>query len=243
MTAVELARLAKLYRHDIPRQSAQVMMNILDSHDTDRWFSMLENPSRPYDGQNKPQDGVKNYNEGKPGDRAYRRGLAAVTLQFAWPGSPNIWYGTELGMWGADDPHSRKPMWWEDLPNDDPEEQAIAAVRVHFMSVAALRKANPALRRGDLTVAAVDAPGNTVAFRREYQDNVAFIVANGSDAEHTIAIPVTASDAAAQWEVVHAGTRWPKPIANRMANRRLTAQNGALAVTVRGSDCAILIRR
>jgi glycosidase len=26
-----------------------------------------------------------------------------------------LYYGTEVGMWGADDPHNRKPMWWPEL--------------------------------------------------------------------------------------------------------------------------------
>lgn len=26
-----------------------------------------------------------------------------------------IYYGDEIGMWGADDPHCRKPMVWDDL--------------------------------------------------------------------------------------------------------------------------------
>jgi glycosidase len=26
-----------------------------------------------------------------------------------------IYYGDEVGMWGADDPHDRKPMIWDDL--------------------------------------------------------------------------------------------------------------------------------
>ena len=30
-------------------------------------------------------------------------------------GSPIIYYGTEAGMWGDDDPDNRKPMLWEDI--------------------------------------------------------------------------------------------------------------------------------
>ena len=30
-------------------------------------------------------------------------------------GAPMIYYGDEVGMWGADDPHDRKPMIWDNL--------------------------------------------------------------------------------------------------------------------------------
>ena len=33
-----------------------------------------------------------------------------------------VYYGDEVGMWGATDPDDRQPMIWKDLPpNDDPE--------------------------------------------------------------------------------------------------------------------------
>lgn len=41
-------------------------------------------------------------------------------LQFTLPGSPNLYYGTELGMDGAHDPMNRAPMRW-DLVNDKNE--------------------------------------------------------------------------------------------------------------------------
>jgi cyclomaltodextrinase / maltogenic alpha-amylase / neopullulanase len=44
------------------------------------------------------------------------RKLAQV-LQFTLPGSPNLYYGTELGMNGGNDPENRAPMRW-DLEGD-----------------------------------------------------------------------------------------------------------------------------
>jgi glycosidase len=46
---------------------------------------------------------------------AKQRRLAQV-LQFTLPGSPNLYYGTELDMPGGDDPEMRAPMRW-DLAN------------------------------------------------------------------------------------------------------------------------------
>ncbi len=44
-----------------------------------------------------------------------QRKLAQV-LQFTLPGSPNLYYGSEVGMTGGDDPEMRAPMRW-DLAN------------------------------------------------------------------------------------------------------------------------------
>src|SRR5690554_152949 len=44
----------------------------------------------------------------------------AQVMQFTLPGSPNLYYGTELGMDGANDPMNRAPMNW-DLFNDKNE--------------------------------------------------------------------------------------------------------------------------
>ncbi len=48
------------------------------------------------------------------------RKLAQV-LQFTLPGSPNLYYGTELGMDGANDPMNRAPMRWDMLSESNPE--------------------------------------------------------------------------------------------------------------------------
>ena len=37
----------------------------------------------------------------------------AQALQFTLPGAPNLYYGSELGMTGADDPEMRAPMRWD----------------------------------------------------------------------------------------------------------------------------------
>lgn len=65
----------------------------LDNHDTPRLATTLPDP------------------------RARR--LAQV-LQFTLPGSPNLYYGTELDMTGGDDPEMRAPMRWELVKPDNP---------------------------------------------------------------------------------------------------------------------------
>lgn len=70
-----------------------------------------------------------------------RRRLAQV-LQFALPGSPNLYYGSEVGMTGGDDPEMRAPMRW-DLVKDGQPDLAWTKMLV------ALRKQHRALRVGE----------------------------------------------------------------------------------------------
>jgi glycosidase len=36
-------------------------------------------------------------------------------FKFTYIGAPYIYYGEEVGMWGANDPDCRKPMIWDDM--------------------------------------------------------------------------------------------------------------------------------
>jgi glycosidase len=72
---------------------------------------------------------------------AQARRLAQV-LQFTLPGSPNLYYGSELDMAGGDDPEMRAPMRW-DLVTDD------NAALNWTKQLIALRRQHRALRVGD----------------------------------------------------------------------------------------------
>ena len=70
-----------------PVQATQVMMNLIDSHDT---FRYLESAS---------------------GDISKLK--LAVLFQMTYVGVPHIWYGDEIGMMGAHDPDCRRPFNWK----------------------------------------------------------------------------------------------------------------------------------
>ncbi|MBT9488907.1 MAG: glycoside hydrolase family 13 protein [Rubrivivax sp.] len=73
-------------------------------------------------------------------DVAQRR-LAQV-LQFTLPGAPNLYYGSEVGMPGGDDPEMRAPMRWDQVNDANP-------TYAWTKKLIALRKAQRALRVGD----------------------------------------------------------------------------------------------
>ena len=70
-----------------------------------------------------------------------RRRLAQV-LQFSLPGAPNLYYGSEVGMTGGDDPEMRAPMRWDLVQAGHPE-------LTWTKQLVQWRKAHRALRVGD----------------------------------------------------------------------------------------------
>lgn len=114
-------------------------------------------------------------------DMAQRR--LAQLLQFTLPGAPNLYYGSELGMAGADDPEMRGPMRWDWVREDN---EVLRFTR----QLIALRKSQRALRLGNYR--RIDAQ-QLLAFER-YTERAAdsvIVVINASDTEQreTLLIP------------------------------------------------------
>lgn len=113
-----------------------------------------------------------------PADRA----LAQV-LQFTLPGSPNLYYGSELGMEGGTDPANRAPMRWDLAHAGNP-------VYCWVKKLIELRKKHRALRIGDFRKLV---SGNLIAFERftEKVDETILVIANpaGEPVEETILAP------------------------------------------------------
>lgn len=106
-------------------------LNLVDSHDTPRIASMIVNRVDAYEGGGNEHD----YDGGRIGPRSHddydvsrpdetSRSIQRMVglFQGIMPGAPITYYGTEAGMWGADDPDDRKPMVWLDLDYEDEQE-------------------------------------------------------------------------------------------------------------------------
>jgi glycosidase len=129
---------------------------MLDNHDTPRLATAL------------PQAGP--------------RRLAQV-LQFTLPGSPNLFYGSELGLAGGDDPQMRGPMPWH-LATDDNAE--LAWVR----RLVALRKACRGLRIGDFRLLEATRLFAFERFTDRSADTVVVLANPGDDwIEETVLVP------------------------------------------------------
>ena len=159
-----------------------VLQNLFGSHDTDRPASMFMNPDIPYDRANRLQDNGPKYNPAKPTSECYRRFRLMVTFQMTFLGAPMVYYGDEVGMFGADDPSNRKPMLWADLmPYDDPAERIETEVLDHYRRMIAIRNTYPALRLGLFQPLAADDARGVFAFARTLDDQTVVVVINNSD--------------------------------------------------------------
>jgi glycosidase len=166
-------------------QTNLIHQNLFASHDTDRFASMLFNPGRSgYDRDNNIQGGAKNYKEGKPDAHAFQLALMGMAIQATYLGSPMIYYGDEVGMWGADDPTCRKPMQWDDagVPanKDDSRNDAIRAEYAKWMALRQHPNFGQVLRYGDVRFIACDFDSRFL-FERSLNGNRVIVLVNRSD--------------------------------------------------------------
>jgi glycosidase len=104
-----------------------------------------------------------------------RRRQLAQLLQFTLPGSPNLYYGSEVGMTGGEDPENRAPMRWDQVRDDNPNLQ-------WTRQLIALRKQHRALRVGNFRLIN---SAQLLAFERitdRVQDTVVVLVNPGKKA-------------------------------------------------------------
>jgi glycosidase len=181
------------------------LQNLLDSHDTGRIASMLENACPPFEEWGRFFDFARAkdnpaFRTGKPGEDAYRRTLLALFWAATGPGAPMILYGTEVGMWSANDPCCRQPMFWDDIACK-PETLGMHGplgksnprapdgnMRRETRALLRLRGEHPALRRGSFAWME-DLPEPIVGFVREGSGEKLFCLFNKGDAAVSVPLP------------------------------------------------------
>lgn len=163
--------------------------NLLGSHDTARFLSMLANEGRGYDRMGQPEEG---FMIGKPDSLVYERFKLAVFHQMTLPGSPLIYNGDELGMWGADDPHNRKPMWWPKLRFHQEKHggrmdvvEANSEILRFYTETIELRQTYSALKRGDFIPFAVGKV-SILAYERKDEMQHLLVMINTDSVAHSI---------------------------------------------------------
>ncbi|MBI5762176.1 MAG: alpha amylase N-terminal ig-like domain-containing protein [Planctomycetes bacterium] len=167
-----------------------VLQNLYCSHDTDRVASMFMNPDLEYDKANRQQDNGPNYVVARPTSECYHKLKAMVAFQMTFLGAPMIYYGDEVGMYGADDPSDRKPMWWEDLmPYDDPDERIEPGLFEYHQRLIAIRNTFPALQLGSFEPIIARDDHAVFAFCRSLGSERVVVVFNNSDKPHRLDLP------------------------------------------------------
>ncbi len=186
---------------NLSKEHNYAMMNMSASHDAPRILTSLYNKNK-YKFHTKPQDN-KEYKINKPDKETYKTLKLMLVHQFTYIGAPQIWAGDEMGMWGADDPSTRKPLIWSDL-NFEPETRHPLALKrptdevkfneklfSFYQKLIKIRKKNPVLTKGDMEYILVDDKNKTLAYSRfnKKQEEVVAIF-NTSSEEKTIKIPL-----------------------------------------------------
>jgi glycosidase len=191
LTPSQFNRAMLAIREDYPLPAQQSMLNLIDSHDTNRALFALKNSFE------------------STAEAKQRMKLAAI-FQFTYIGAPMVYYGDEaginapsLGNSGSglpeDDPYNRAPYPWSDEGGNQNIYGPVDSSLVSFYtSLGVLRRHHPALRTGsfapllmgDLTASSTD--NNTFAFARTDTGEKIIVVMNNGTTANTATIPVGA---------------------------------------------------
>jgi len=115
-------------------------------------------------------------------DRPIERLKLALTFLFTQRSIPIVYYGTEIGMEGLNDPYNRNDFPWGEEQNPD--------VTDLVRQLNAIRQAHPALRRG--TVEELLATSTEYAYGRAADgDRVVVVLTNATDPVTGLAVDVT----------------------------------------------------
>ena len=179
---------------------AYVQQNLFGSHDANRLASHIVNRDfarygdwGEYFGKSKSENPA--YNTRKPTAEEYAIQQLFAVFQMTYLGAPMVYYGDEVGMWGANDPDCRKPMVWRELRyapeqykadgTTYPEPQLVAVkgdMLAHYQKLIQLRNNQPLLQTGAFTTLLADDEKEVLAFRRHEngKDKGIVVVLNNS---------------------------------------------------------------
>ena len=216
----EFAARMESIREDYPDAAYYSLMNLLDSHDTERLRWTLT--------PGEETTANKELNAASVAEGKQRQRIASL-IQFTVPGAPTVFYGDEVGMTGDDDPDDRRTYPWKDK-GGKPDN----ALFIHYAALNLLRKTQSVLVNGDFKILLADDATGVVAYGRKTGNQVAIVVVNRSNQTQTNAIPVAG--------YVPNGTKLYKAYTVGSGGARsVTVVNGAIDGTVGPLSAAIFI--
>jgi cyclomaltodextrinase len=188
INAIGFADSLRAQYSDYSWENILVLMNLLDSHDTERLASIVVNPDHFYDHYANPQQNPE-WKVRKPNLLESKKQKLMIALQMTLPGAPMIYYGDEAGMWGGDDPDDRKPMVWNELKysveTHHPFGKKRQADSVKFdenifswyKKLISLRKEHPVLATGQINFSEQQNK-NLLAFTRTNNNEKLLVIVN-----------------------------------------------------------------
>lgn len=204
LTATEFDKALAELRNAFDGGVSYVQQNLFDSHDTNRLLSHIVNRDLAsyrnwpdYFQKSKAEN--KKYNVRKPNDYEIKIQKLMALFQMTYVGAPMIYYGDEVGMWGANDPCCRKPMLWDDINYDDEVYNADQSKRekadkvevnkellAYYSKLIEIRKKYLPLQLGNFNSFLTDDKNEVYAFERNYNGQKVIVVLNNSNNEKSV---------------------------------------------------------
>lgn len=188
----------------VSRDVVLAQMNLTSSHDSPRFMTSMLNKG-PYKFRANPREN-RRYNLRRADEVTLRQMDMVLMKKFTDAGAPHIWMGDEMGMWGADDPDTRKPLIWPDITFEpesaDPfnrrrgtDEVAFDSVRFQvYRDLIALRRQHQVWALGGKSYTLADDDRFLLGFERYDGQVLALVVFNSDDATHRISYDETRVD-------------------------------------------------
>lgn len=188
-----------------------LMGNIMDSHDKVRFLAYADGDVSIDGGQNTKEIGWTNPPK-VDNIESYEKAKLYLAYLVSIPGVPIIYYGTESGISGAEDPDNRRMMKFLDEVNENEKQMYFAVKRLIH-----LRKNHSALRYGDFYT--LQADKNIYAFIRSDINERILIVLNKSKNWQSISLNIPAI-----YEI--------KTILDLVSNKEFTCKNNSVQITI-----------
>lgn len=210
MKASALMKSLNEVRSAYPEQVSFVQQNLFDSHDVGRVSSVMNNPEmlpienfEQYFHLSRVKHGGK-FRTTKPTAMAMTALKQAVIFQMTYMGAPMIYYGTEVGMWGGNDPCDRQAMLWDDI-RFEPESHTPAGktkprarkpdpkLFAFYQNAIAMRQSHAVLRRGDITWRRHKNP-RVLMFDRSQDGVTVRVILNAGKTSTPVSLPFSGVD-------------------------------------------------
>ncbi|MFU1797420.1 alpha-amylase family glycosyl hydrolase [Paenibacillus azoreducens] len=167
-------------REDYPKEAWEVMLNLVDSHDTIRSVTKYDRPSWEEEHlQIAP----------RPSDRALSMQALTAIFQMGYPGAPTIYYGDEVGLEGTKDPDSRRTFPWERVNETGGKYTGAgkyADLFATYQKAAEIRNDHEVFRTGDLKVAYDK--GDVIAYARKTDTQAGLVIVNRGSSDANVSL-------------------------------------------------------
>jgi len=213
ISASEFDRRLATLRDDYREEVNSVLMNLMDSHDTDRLSSQIVNTDSDYDRHVGASDN-QDYDVRKPTEKEIQIQKLILLFQMCYLGAPTIYYGDEAGMWGGDDPDERKPMLWDDMtyeneshhPHEKPRPSDTNIFNKDlfefYKSLITVRRTHKPLALGSYRTLLADNARDLFSFIRIAGNEHVLVMINNSEKEQQLNLPLDDRLSSLKWTVL-----------------------------------------